>query len=86
MDALHIQAMFVRHEAAIRLRKENELDPWEALRMVVMPTEETLRASLSVAETTGPSGTALHLARRGTTRRRRPQLPKRMRDRQPALG
>lgn len=62
LTALEIEAMMVRHEAAIRLRKNGTLGPWEALSFVLMPTEDVLRASNTVAEESGPRVEAKQLA------------------------
>jgi hypothetical protein len=78
MTSTSIEAMLVRARAAHKLRDKGKIEAIEALVMVVMPSEEIERASMTVARQTGPSREALALSRKG--RKRAPRLPKRMRD------
>lgn len=62
MDPILVEAMLVRHHGAMKIAK-TVTDPWELLAMVVAPDENVLRASLSVAQETGPSSRAIELSR-----------------------
>lgn len=74
--------MLIRAKAAQRLVERGELEGWAALALILMPSEDVERASMTVALETGPSRTAYELGRKnwGPRKKRRPQLPKRMRD------
>ena len=63
MNALEIEALFVRHRGAMEIVGK-EPDPWKLLRMVLAPSPEVLAASLQVARETGPSARAIELASR----------------------
>lgn len=62
LTPVEVEALLVRHEAAIRLRKQEALDAWEALEFVLLPSEDVLRVSMTVAEQTGAGTLAKQLA------------------------
>lgn len=82
MGIATIEAMLVRAKAAHGLLDRGDLEGWAALEMILLPSEDVERASMTVARETGPSHLALQLSRKnwGPRKKRRPQLPKRMRD------
>lgn len=62
MELTTIEAMLVRAKAARSLVDSHQMEGYEALCMIVLPTEKTLEASLQVARLTGPSDAARRLA------------------------
>lgn len=54
MDAIEIEALLLRHEAAMRERDNLDLDGLQLLAWVVMPTPELRDASLTRAREKGP--------------------------------
>lgn len=80
-SAVAVEAMLIRASAAHRLLELREVDGIDALRLILIPTEETLEASLAAAEEKGPTPLAHKIAGAAEGRRkRRPQLPRRMRE------
>lgn len=73
MDTIEIEAMLVRADGAKRLVKEQDIDFYEAIILIVAPTEEVLSASMQAAAASGPGYMARRLSRifEGSTQPRR---------------
>ena len=72
MDALHMQAMLVRHFAAMNIVQHyDEEGRWDLLRMVVDPDEATLEASLKQAEHAGLSRLSYDMSVRAASEKAR---------------
>lgn len=65
MDAVEIQAMLIRHQAAVDMlpEAEDESGRWRLLAMVVAPGEDLLAASMQAARERGVSAIARRLER-----------------------
>lgn len=49
-DPVRLEALFIRHNAAMKLRMKGDIDGYEALAFVLLPTPDVLEASLEEAE------------------------------------
>lgn len=61
MNEIELQALFIRHEAAVK--QLDGLNGYEMLAHVMLPSPAVLAASLQVANERGPSKMAIALAR-----------------------
>lgn len=85
MEALELEALFVRHEAAMSCAKTLNLGGLELLSYVLMPDDDFREASLAQARETGPRAKVLAFIEHGIPKSKpvkkemRPRIPRRPR-------